>query len=146
MANSFNDLTVILDPGVTFRPQSFTSTGAGLTIDARDVGTNLLNARLDVGAVNTFTSLVVKMQASTDDSNWDDISGAVFTTVTAANAGETISFQIPQPASVSALPYIYVRAYATLTGTSAVIACNIYGCKRYPSPTLAYQNTAPTIN
>lgn len=142
----FNDLIQAIYTGVTFRPQSFTSTGAGLTVDARYVGTALFNARLDVGAVNTFTSLVVKMQASTDDSNWDDITGAVFTTVTAANAGEWISFQLPAPASATALPYIYVRAYATLVGTSAVIAANIYGDKRYPNPTLAYSNSSPTIN
>ena len=146
MANSFNDLTQVAYTGVTFRPQVFSSTGAGLTVDADELGTNLLNAMLETGAVSALTSLVVKMQASTDDSGWDDIAGAVFTTVTAANAREMISFQLPTAASATDLPYKYVRAYATLTGTSIAISCTIIGNKKYPSPTLAYQNSPGVIN
>lgn len=146
MATSFNDLTQIALAEPTFRPQSFTSTGAGLTVAVGTVGTNLLNAFLSTGAVASFTSLAVKMQASTDDSTWADISGATFTTITAANSKEMISFQLPAAASETALPYIYVRAYATLVGTSILLSCSIWADKRYPSPTLAYQNSPPAIN
>lgn len=141
-----NDLKNGLFHAETLRPQSFTSTGAGLTVDVSTCGANLLNARLAVGAVNTFTSLAVKMQASTDDSNWDDISGATFTTVTAANATEVISFQLPTATSATASPYKYVRAYFTLTGTSCLTHCAVFGLKHMPNPTSGYSDAPPTIN
>jgi hypothetical protein len=148
MANSFNDLSLVTFKQDTLRPQSFTSTGAGLTVDISTIGTNLVNALLSVGAVNTFTSLAVKMQASNDDSNWVDISGATFTTVTAANNLQLISFQVPPPASATAAPYKYVRAYFTLTGTSCLTHCVILGCLRYPNATAtaSSQNSPPAIN
>lgn len=148
MANSFNDLSLIAFKAETLRPQSFTSTGAGLTVDISTVGTNLVNALLSVGAVNTLTSFAVKMQASSDDSNWVDITGATFTTVTAANSLQMISFQVPPPLTTSASPYKYVRAYCTLTGTSVLAHIVILGCLRYPNATAtaSSQNAPPTIN
>jgi hypothetical protein len=146
VANSFNDLSLIAFHSDTLRPQTFTSTGAGITVDVTGVGTNLLNARLTVGAVNTLTSLAVKIQASTDDSSWDDISGATFTTVTAANTSEIISFQMPTVTSVSQNPYKYVRAYATLVGTNAVLNCAIIACKKHPNPASGYKNQPPVGN
>lgn len=146
MATFFQDLALALFSGETFRPQSFSSTGAGLTVDVSTCGNNLLNAKLEIGAVNTLTSIIVKIQASKDDSNWDDISGAVFTTVTAANATEVISFQLPTATSPTADPYKYVRAYATLTGTSVLMHCAILGLKRMPNPTAGNLYAPPTIN
>lgn len=146
MATYFNDLKNALFHAETFRPQSFTSTGAGLTVDVSTCGGNLINARLAIGAVNTLTSAVVKMQASKDDSNWDDISGAVFTTVTAANATEVISFQLPTASSTTADPYKYVRAYCTLTGTSVLLHVAVFGLKHMPNADDGYTNAPPTIN
>lgn len=141
-----NDLSNALFHAEGLRPQSFTSTGAGLTVDVSTLGANLINARLAVGAVNTFTSLAVKMQASTDDSNWDDISGATFTTVTAANATQVISFQLPTATSATASPYKYVRAYLTLTGTSCLAHVAILGLKHMPNPNSGYTTAPPTLN
>lgn len=146
MATYFNDLSNALFRGETIRPQSFTSTGAGLAVDVRSCGGNLLNALLSVGAVNTLTSFNVKMQASKDNSNWDDISGATFTSVTAANATEVISFQMPVAASATADPYIYARAYCTLTGTAVLAHIEIVGLKHMPNPEDGYVAAPPTIN
>lgn len=146
MAIAFNDLSLILFEADTFRPQSLTATGAGVAVDVRSAGTNLLNARLTVGAVNTLTTFDVKMQASIDGTNFDDISGATFSTVTAANAHQVISFQLPEATSATALPYIYVRAYGTLVGTAVLVQCEVLACKRMPNPTSGYSATPPTIN
>lgn len=142
----FNDLSLITLHSDTLRPQTFSSTGAGVTVDVTSAGTNLLNARLTVGAVSSLTSFDVKIQASTDDSSWVDISGATFTTVSAANASEIISFQLPVASSVTANPYKYVRAYATLVGTNVTVNCAILACKRMPNPGSGYLTAPPTIN
>jgi hypothetical protein len=147
MANSIQTFSQGLVAQDTLRPQSFTSTGAGLAVDTSTVGTDFLSARLTVGAVNTFTSLAVKMQASTDSAFTTpvDITNATFTTVTAANTSEVIDFQMPTVASVSASPFLYVRAYATLVGTSALVQCNILGWHKMDSGD-GYTNSAPTVN
>ena len=145
MANMIQGTSNVLTKQITFRPQSFTSTGAGVTCNLYPYGSNQISARLDVGAVNTLTSLAVKIQVSVDDSTWVDVSGATFTTVTAANAGETIDFFVPMASSTTASPYIYVRAYATLTGTSALISCLIEGSTKMGA-TNAWSNSPPTNN
>lgn len=146
MANSFNDLTQISFIADTFTPQSLTADGNGIGVDVSSVGTNLLNAILAVGDVTVFTSLAVKMQASTDNTTFVDITGATFTTVTAANGLEMISFQLPIAVSATTDPYKYVRAVADITGTSARIHCMIIACKREPNPTLGYVSGPMTIN
>lgn len=147
MASSFQDLSGILLPlKDTFPPQSLTGTGAGDSIDVRTVGTNRINARLSCGTAVAFTSLAVKMQSSPDGSDWTDISGATFTTVTTASgAPETISFQLPEAATVNASPPIYVRAHATLVGTSILMAVSLLANHKYDGEN-AYQNAPPTIN
>lgn len=124
----------------------FSATGAGNSIDVSTVGPNRINARLSVGAVVSLTSLAVKMQSSIDDSTWVDITGATFTTVTAANgAPEMISFQLPEATSATAAPPKYVRAYGTLVGTSAAMAVSLIACHKYDGAA-GYVATRPTIN
>lgn len=147
MANSYQDLSqttlVVKD---TFPPQSLTTTGEGNGILVDELGTNRINARLSCGDATGFTSLAVKMQASEDNTNWDDISGATFTTVTAASGDpEMITFQLPTAESYSASPYKYVRAYATLVGTSIRMAVSLFGCRKFDGAD-GYRNTPPTIN
>ncbi len=145
MANFVQGLAQLEFVGQSFVPQSFTSTAGGTGVLVYPVAPNLMSALMTVGAVNTLTSLVVKMQASTDNSNWDDISGAVFTTVTTATHAEIIDFQMPKAASTTADPYIYVRAFATLTGTAVLFQVAILGCKKYDGAA-GYQAAPPTIN
>ena len=130
MAGLITDLSQALAPyRDTFPPQSLTATGAGDGILVSSTGSNRLNARLSVGNVTGFTSLAVKMQASTDNSTFVDIDGATFTTVTAASGvPEIITFQLPVSTTN---PYIYVRAYATLVGTSVRMAVSILAQVKY---------------
>lgn len=126
----------------TFPPQSLTSTGAGNGILVASTGSNRLNARLSVGDVTAFTSLAVKMQASTDNVTYDDISGATFTTVTAASGvPEIITFQLPVSTTDA---YIYVRAYATLVGTSVRMAVSILAQVKYDGAA-GWNASAPAI-
>jgi FlaG/FlaF family flagellin (archaellin) len=142
VANSFQDISQVLTELLpTFPPQSFTSTAAGQSVNVADVGTDRINAQLIVGDANTFTSLAVKMQAAYDDgagspTGWADIDGATFTTVTTdpgtgGAVPQTIQFQLPTALSLSTAPYIYVRAYATLVGTSILMCVNLLACRRY---------------
>ena len=146
MANSFQALAQVTFKGDTLRPQSITGATNGVAVDTAAVGTNFLSALLSVGAVNTLTSLDVKIQASPDGSTgWVDISGATFTQVTAANALQVIDFQLPTAASASTTAYRYVRAVAAITGTSALAHCVVLGCNKYDG-TNAFSNAPPTIN
>ncbi len=129
----------------TFTPQSFTTTAGGTGIAVAPFGTDQFSARLSVGDVTVFTSLAVKLQASVDNSNWDDISGATFATVTAANTAEVLDFKMPRVASATALPYIYVRAHGTLVGTSCRMTCVIFSALKYDGAA-AYRNAPPTNN
>lgn len=149
MANQFNDLSqILLAVKDTFKPQSLTITGAGDGILMDSVGPNLINARLSVGAVTALTTLDVKMQASIDNSTWVDVtdsggSTVAFTTVTAANpAPQTISFNLPV-STAGASVYLYVRAYATLVGTSAYMAVSLLANFKFSSNT-GYLNS-PTV-
>ncbi len=146
MATTFNDLVTILSVTPTFTPQSYTTSADGTGVDCAPAGSALINAYLDVGDVSTFTSLAVKMQASTDNVTFADITGATFTTVTAAQTTQMISFQLPTAASATTAAYRYVRATGTLTGTSCRLVCLIMFMLREPSPTLGYVSGPQTLN
>lgn len=146
MANAVNDFSQLLAQlGPTFPPQVLSATGNGNAIDVRKVGTNLISAQLLLGDATALTSLAVKMQASPDGTTgWVDIDGATFTTVTAdpgvtSVVPETISFQLPPAPSATAAPYQYVRAVATLVGTSINMAVNLLATRKYDEAA-NYQN------
>lgn len=147
MANGFQGIAGLLVPlKDTFPPQSLTVTGAGNGIDVSKVGTNRITARLSCGDATALTSLDVKMQASNDDVTYADISGATFTQVTAGSGvPEAIDFQLPEATSSTAAAYKYVRAYATLVGTSIRMAVSLLANHKYDGQN-AYQAAPPTIN
>jgi hypothetical protein len=146
LATTFNDLTEILSVTPTFTPQVFATTADGTGVDCAPAGSALINAFIDVGDVSTFTSLAVKMQASVDNVTFVDITGATFTTVTAAQTTQMISFQLPTAASASTGPYRYVRATATLTGTSCSLVVLVMFMLRDPHPILGYVSGPQTLN
>lgn len=154
MASYFNDLSQVLVPlKDTFPPQLLSATGDGNAIFVGDVGTNLINARLSWGTATALTSLAVKMQASpTGSGSWVDITDAdgdtvAFTTVTAASGTpQTISFQMPPSLTATSDPYLYVRASATLVGTSIQMAVSLLGCAKFGGGGTGYQNTPPANN
>lgn len=147
MANAFNDLSQVLaELGQTFPPQTLTVTGAGAAINVQDVGMQVINARLLLGDATALTSLAVKIQAAYDDGSgsptgWTDVldedgNAVAFTTVTVdpgttGNVPETISFQMPTALDYSTGPYIYARAYATLTGTNILMAVEFLATRKY---------------
>lgn len=149
MANSFQDLSQLLVPlKDTFPPQLLSATGNGNSINCADVGVNRINARLHVGDATALTSLDVKMQAAPDDGTgaagtFADIDGATFTQVTtdggaAGLTPETISFQLPaaDAAVNGGRPYQWVRAVATLVGTSINICVSLEACAKDDGGTL----------
>jgi len=145
MANMLQDFSANVSFGVTLRPQTFSSTAGGLSVDTSNLGSNLLSCLLNVGAVNTLTSFVCKMQASADNSNWDDISGATFTSITTLNQQQVINFFMPKASSVSANPYRWVRIYGTLTGTSVDVCAFIVGMQDFSTST-GTSNAPPVLN
>jgi hypothetical protein len=150
VATYINDFSHAIVAADTFRPQTLTATTNGLAVDAAAVGGNSLSARLSVGAVSgTSPTLNVKIQASPDGSgSWVDITGATFTQVTTANQAQTIRFQLPPAASTTAPAYRYVRAVATIGGTSPSFALSVavFGLQHHPQPSQGAQFAPPDIN
>lgn len=148
MALMFQDLSQIVNPLVpTSPPQLLSGDGNSDAILVTTGANNLVNALLSVGAVNTFTSLVAKVQASTDGSTgWVDCDDGTFDTVTAANGVfQILPVKLPASLTATSSPYIYLRVNYDITGTSAyVFACFLVGAK-YDGQA-AYQNSPPTIN
>ena len=155
----FSQILTRLKP--TFDPQNFSSTGAGRAIQVGDVGTNIITAELFLGDANTFTSLVVKFQAATDDgtgnpdaATWVDITGldgsvVAFATVTTdpgtdGVVPEMVSFKLPPALTISSKPYIWVRGFATLVGTSIYMCVNLLATRKFDQQN-AYNN-APGNN
>lgn len=144
--NDFSHAIVAED---TIRPQTLTASANGVSVDVAAIGANTLSALLSVGAVSgTSPSLAVKMQASADGSTWVDISGATFTTVTSANQSQIIQFTMPTPSNTSDPAYRYVRAVATISGTSPSFAIHVavFGLRKHPSPSSGALSQPPTIN
>jgi hypothetical protein len=145
-----NDFSHVIESGDTIRPQTITSTTNGVSVDIAPIGANSLSARLAVGAVSgTSPTLDVKMQASPDGSGgWVDIAGATFTQVTAANQVQIIRFQLPVAPSTTSAAYRYVRAVATVGGTSPSFALNVavLGLRHHPVPASGHLSAPPTIN
>lgn len=119
MAGIFLDLAsnAVKTAGNTFgTPVSVTG---GLTgVDFVDVVGNMCSAMLTSTAVSGAGTADVKIQESTDNSTFTDISGAVFTQVAAANALQLISFQVTKR---------YLRGYATVGGTSVTLQLTFLG-------------------
>jgi hypothetical protein len=96
---------------VSIRPQAVTSTTNGIAVDTQ--GYNSAAVVLEVGAVSgTSPTLDVKIQESDDGSAWSDVSGAVFTQVTAANNSQVLRLEGLTSRKK------YLRAVATPGGTS----------------------------
>lgn len=145
-----NDLKNILFHEDVIRPQSITGDSNGTGVDVSGIGSNLITGRVSLGAVNTFTSLVVTFKASVDNTTFvtcKTTSGADATvTLTAASTDGLISFQLPTAASATGDPYKYVRADWDITGTSALTCASIMAMLHMPNPNSGYTTAPPTIN
>lgn len=149
MAVSVNDLSQILAYGFapTFQPGAALTTGVtngtGVLLDT--IGTNRVNAFLFVGTVSALTSLDVKIQVSSDNSTWVDVSpSAAFTQVTAgAQNPQIIPFQMNRALTTTSSPYIYARAVATIVGTSAYVVVAFFGGAKFDGA-VVIQNQPPS--
>ena len=103
---------------------SYNASTNGTGVDILDYTGNMM-VILDATKISgTDPTLDVKIQESADNSTWSDISGAEFTQVTTASL-EKITL------NADGLKR-YIRAVATLGGTSPVfaISCNAVGIKQ----------------
>lgn len=149
MANYINDFSHVVLAADSIRPQTITANTNGVSVDAAPVGGNSLSARLSVGAVSgTSPTLNVRMQWSADNSTWTDIAGATFTQVTAANQAEIIRFALPPAASLTAAAPRWVRAVATVGGTSPSfeLVVTVLALLHHPVPAQGHQVAPPAIN
>lgn len=123
MANIFLDLAsnAIATAGNTYGT-AISATAGLTTVDmVSDVG-NMVSCLLTSSAVAGSGVGAVKIQESSDDSTWADITGATFTSVSAANALQLISFKLTKR---------YVRAHFTLSsGTSVTLQVTFLGQRR----------------
>lgn len=131
MSTKIQDLNsnCLLQPALYPVTQSGALTGTSQDMIA---GSNRCFAIQMVGAVNTLTTWDVKVQESNDGStNWTDVSGAAFATVTAASNTQCITFDRTKR---------YLRAFGTLVGTNVVVSI-LFGEQLISAPNVG---TAPT--
>ncbi len=109
-------------------PAALTASSNGAGVDLQpytNVAGRNMKAILHVGAVSgTNPTMTVKMQQSSDNTNFSDIPGAAFSQKTTGPAIDELHFVATQR---------YVRAVATLGGTtpSFQTACSLVAQKRY---------------
>src|SRR4051794_5283339 len=95
--------------GIPTSPRTATSTVTGTTVDAITADGRCTALQL-VGTVSgTTPSLAGKIQESSDNSTWTDVSGATFTAVTVSENTQAISFDRTKR---------YLRYVGTITGTT----------------------------
>lgn len=110
MANIFGDLKNNLIFGVDRYPAAATASANGSGVDMQDHIGATLTALLFVGTVSgTSPTLDSKVQESSDNSTFTDVSGATFTQVTASNSSQQVLFKPTKR---------YVRVAHTIAGTS----------------------------
>lgn len=101
---------------------AISSTAALTGVDCVDVVGNMMTAFMTVSAIGSSGNVTVKIQESSDDSTYTDISGATFTAASTVNTKQIISFQCKSR---------YARAYATLnSGTSVTMQITLLGQRR----------------
>ena len=114
MANIFLDLAsnAIKLAGNTYGT-AVSSTAALTGVDCVDAVGNMMSALLTSSAVSGSGNVTIKIQESSDDSTYADITGATFTAVSAANDLQLISFPVTKR---------YLRCHGTLnSGTSVTL-------------------------
>jgi hypothetical protein len=111
MSTSLQDFKNEIQFSPSRYPDLLTETEEGDAVDLLQAD-GLCFAVQVVGTVSgTSPSMTGKMQESSDNSTWTDITGAVFTAVTAAVNTQVINFHRTKR---------YVRHYATIAGNNPV--------------------------
>jgi hypothetical protein len=102
--------------GASVYPATVNDTNTGTTIDLID-GDGSCFAVQVIGTVSgTSPSLAGKIQESSDNSTWTDVTNATFSAVTASNSVQTINFERTKR---------YLRHSRTVGGTSPSFALGV---------------------
>jgi hypothetical protein len=113
MSTKLNDLANNAQLGASVYPATVNDTNTGSAVDLVDADGPCFAVQV-IGAVGgTTPSLTGKIQESSDNSTWTDVSGATFTAVTASNNVQTITFERTKR---------YVRHARTVSGTGPTFA------------------------
>jgi hypothetical protein len=109
MSTALNDLKNQSLTGVSVYPSTVNDTNGGAGIDMIDADGRCFAIQA-IGAVSgTSPSQTGKIQESSDNSTWTDVTGATFAAVTVANNLQTIVFDRTKR---------FLRHFRTTTGTS----------------------------
>jgi hypothetical protein len=109
MSTKLHDFKNQAQLGASPYPVSVNDTNNADTVDLLDADHRCFCIQV-IGAVGgTSPSLTGKIQESSDNSTWTDISGATFTAVTASSSLQVITFDRTKR---------YVRHHRTVSGTS----------------------------
>ena len=110
-----------------------TASADGTGIDVTDYVGSIAVVLSAKNVAGTSPTLIVKLQDSADNSTFADITGAVFTTVTAAGTKASTLQKINVNIDGAAK---YIRAVQTIGGTDApefLLSCTGLGVKQYRS-------------
>lgn len=112
MSTAINDFKNQALVGASVYPATVNDTAGGAGIDMLDADGRCFATQI-VGTVGgTSPTLAGKIQESTDNSTWTDVSGATFTSVAASSNLQTIVFDRTKR---------YLRHHRTVAGTSPTI-------------------------
>ena len=101
-----------IKPVFSVRPVAVTASTNHSSVDTK--GYNSAMVVLEVGAVSGTTPInTVKIQESTDNSTFTDVSGATFTAVTASNNSQVLRVE-----GLGTSRARYLRAVSTVSGTT----------------------------
>jgi len=124
MANLHHDLTAECTfSALNTYGTAISSTAALTAVDCAAMASNMATAVITCSAVASSGNVTVKMQESSDNSTFTDITGAT-ATITTANTVTNLSFPVTKQ---------YVRAYGTLnSGTSVTAQVTLITNRKYP--------------
>lgn len=116
MSTKIQDLKNQGQIGASPYPASVNDTNNGDSVDLSEADGRCFCIQM-IGTVGgTSPSLTGKMQESSDNSSWSDISGATFTAVTASTSLQIITFERTKR---------YVRHFRTVSGTSPTFVLGV---------------------
>ena len=109
MSTALNDVKNQALIGATVYPATVNDTIGGTGIDMQDADGRCFAVQVVGNVSGTSPSLAGKIQESSDNSAWTDVTGAAFTAVTASNNVQTIVFDRTKR---------YLRHHRTVSGSS----------------------------
>ena len=116
MSTALNDVKNQALIGATVYPATVNDTSGGTGIDMQDADGRCFAVQVVGNVSGTGPSLAGKIQESSDNSAWTDVTGAAFTAVTASNNVQTIVFDRTKR---------YLRHHRTVAGTTPQFALSV---------------------